>query len=155
MSVPGDLLAFFGQEMVAHAAAFVATLGAAFLFMSSLRWRQTWQGRKRSYLGRVVHFLISGGLLFLATYVLFRMLWYGQLVFTVTTLTGCDETALPVYYECVTGHALDLMRSRGSWLSFIARFEASYNDPLGLVCALAIGFSIALMASLLLDTRQN
>jgi hypothetical protein len=141
--------------MVAHAATFVATLGAAFLFMSSFQWRKTWQGRWKSYLGQIVCFVISGGLLFLATYVLFRMLWYGQLAVAVETSTACEETTLAAYYGCVTKHVLEAMRKRGLPYSFIAHFQGSYNDPFGLFCALVVGYVIALLVSFLLDGRRS
>jgi hypothetical protein len=158
LTVQGDLLAFFGQEIVAHAATFIATLGAAFLFMSSFRRRSDW-----SY---VVQFPTSWLLLSGAIYDLFRMSWYGQLVFAITNYPDCDDklNVLSAYNKCLVNLTEATLDHRivfnwpwpYSWYYWSVRqFTSSYTDWHGIAIAFGIGFLLTVLLLFSLEPKGS
>jgi hypothetical protein len=156
LTVQGELLAFFGQEIVAHAATLIATLAAAFLFMSSFRWTRIWPKCVRSLAGRLLCWVIGGGLLSMAIYVLFRIMWYGQLVFAMTEFATCDKIeVLSVYNRCVMQDTITNLTQRDGLYQLILLFSSSYSDIRGILFALFFGFLLAGLVLFLLDPLQD
>ena len=127
------LLSFFGQELVAHAAAIFAALAAAFIFMRDFR-----PEKQINFWRRLGYSTVSGLLIVLVVYLGFRMLFYGQLANIVTTYDPRPgDAGLSQYYgyvvEKVTEKAARPSTSTLDWiylqcLNFAAVFRYPTNS---------------------------
>jgi len=138
VSAQAELLSYYGQQLIAHAATLFAVLTAAFTFMAHMHPQGV--GRKRLRQGLFI--FISGVLLSIAFYALFRILYYGAAVTQVVSISDGDSlgnysiTVSDAVKTTPLGHLLAFL----GFHSLFAWWGLVISLLLGLIAASAVYF---------------